>query len=69
MNSFHRVCLQSNKGSSEVQNILEILSIIQQFRKRQFVRDKNTQKNASIFAIFIEKENPRSFAIVYVDIW
>ena len=33
-----------------------------QFRKSQFIQDKkNTQKNASKIAIFIEKENPGTF--------
>ena len=33
---------------------------LQQFGKRQFVRDKNTHWNASKFALFIEKENPHT---------
>ena len=54
------------KSSPEVENVnQESLFLVtratvsfykSQFRKRQFVRDKNTQKNASKFAIFIEKE-------------
>ena len=62
----------------DVIHLSEMLCQVSQFRKRQF--DKNTQKNASKCAIFIEKENPHKLsfraiphiyltnALFYVDI-
>ena len=63
------------KSSPEVENVnQESLFLVtratvsfykSQFRKRQFVRVKSTQKNASNFAIFIEKEKAPCFFFVF----
>ena len=65
------------KSSPEVENVnQESLFLVtratvsfykSQFRKRQFVRDKNAQKNASNFAIFIEKEKPPCFFSFFIS--
>ena len=65
------------KSSPEVENVnQESLFLVtratvsfykSQFRKRQFVRDKNTQKNASNFATFIEKEKAPCFFSFFIS--
>ena len=49
----------------DVIHLSEMLCQVSQFRKRQF--DKNTQKNASKCAIFIEKENPHNFLFFHFE--
>ena len=64
------------KSSPEVENVNQeslflvtraTVSFYKSQCRRQFVRDKNTQKNASNFAIFIEKEKPPCFFSFFIS--
>ena len=37
------------------------------FRKKRFLLNLKTERNASKFAMFMEKENPRSFFVFHLE--